>query len=292
MNLVNEGVLPPNEPDDRDERREEREMAQERETSADIADEIRRAVESMGDEMPYTVSAGTMRRVADRIEAAWKREVAATPKFRLEFDQKALGQEGISVRDILRNLIVSAPETADEEPRVYKTDKVSEEMREFAEDIKRSTDGISPDVASHLCAVIRNFAAKYDMAAEDEASSYQHTIRILNGAVGNAAAMREALVLCSRIIGANGIRGNVFLADIEKAHEAITAALSLPARNCDLYSDAREALKAHEEAFNESNFHHGECKLGCPDCDDYAIRCEIKWLFAPAAERKGECDGR
>lgn len=45
-----------------------------RETIADIADEIRRAVESMGDEMPYTVSAGTMRRVADRIEAAGERE--------------------------------------------------------------------------------------------------------------------------------------------------------------------------------------------------------------------------
>ena len=46
------------------------------ETSADIADEIRRAVESMGDEMPYTVSAGTMRRVADRIKAALRREKA------------------------------------------------------------------------------------------------------------------------------------------------------------------------------------------------------------------------
>ena len=45
-----------------------------RKTIADIADEIRRAVASMGDEMPYTVSAGTMRRVADRIEAAWKSE--------------------------------------------------------------------------------------------------------------------------------------------------------------------------------------------------------------------------
>ena len=52
-----------------------------RETSADIADEIRRAVESMGDELPYTVSAGTMRRVADRIEAAWKRECEASRAY-------------------------------------------------------------------------------------------------------------------------------------------------------------------------------------------------------------------
>ena len=57
-----------------------------RETSADIADEIRRAVESMGDELPYTVSAGTMRRVADRIEAAWRRE-----KAEIEADALAVG---------------------------------------------------------------------------------------------------------------------------------------------------------------------------------------------------------
>ena len=44
MNLVHEGVLPPNEPDDRDERREEREMAQEIETVADILAEMRREV--------------------------------------------------------------------------------------------------------------------------------------------------------------------------------------------------------------------------------------------------------
>lgn len=44
MNLVNEGVLPPNEPDDRDERREAREMAQERETVAGIVAEMRREV--------------------------------------------------------------------------------------------------------------------------------------------------------------------------------------------------------------------------------------------------------
>lgn len=51
------------------------------ETSADIADMIRRAVESMGDEIPYTVSAGTMRRVADRLEAALKRERAEARVF-------------------------------------------------------------------------------------------------------------------------------------------------------------------------------------------------------------------
>ena len=112
--------------------------------------------------------------------------------------------------------------------------------------------------------------------------------------VGNAAAMRE---VCVNIAGyaqtakCHTEDGHI-LGYLDQIEKWAKSAISEPARNCDLYSDAREALKAHEEAFNESNFHHGECKLGCPDCDDYAIRCEIKWLLAPAAERKEAGNGR
>lgn len=74
--------------------------------------------------------------------------------------------------------------------------------------------------------------------------------------------------------------------DLRYAIPKANFALSAPPRNCDVYKTAKDALKAQEKAFDESNFKHGECKLGCPDCDDYAIRCEIKWLFAPAAERE------
>lgn len=49
-----------------------------RETLAEIVAEIYRSVESMGDELPYTVSAGTVRKVAARIVDATKREVAST----------------------------------------------------------------------------------------------------------------------------------------------------------------------------------------------------------------------
>ena len=67
MNLVHEGVLPPNEPDDRDERREEREMAQEIETVADIVAEIR----AYGAQPPPRLM---WLDIADRLEAGWKRE--------------------------------------------------------------------------------------------------------------------------------------------------------------------------------------------------------------------------
>lgn len=81
MNLVNEGVLPPDELDDRDERREEREVAQERETVTDIVADIReraynatRHGERTTDN--YAVSE-LLKSIADRIEAAWKRERSA-----------------------------------------------------------------------------------------------------------------------------------------------------------------------------------------------------------------------
>jgi hypothetical protein len=111
-----------------------------------------------------------------------------------------------------------------------------------------------------------------------------------NAQSGNAAAMRETLVLCSRIIGANGIHGNVFLDDIEEAHRAITAALSEPARNCDIYKNKKDA---------EAAFISEECKHPCGNCtvnDEYGCalvhECGVDWLFAPSAERKGEGDGR
>lgn len=51
---------------------------------------------------------------------------------------------------------------------------------------------------------------------------------------GNQMKMREALAFCLRIIGENGIRGNVFIDDIREAHRVITAALAAPPRVCDV----------------------------------------------------------
>jgi hypothetical protein len=74
MNLVNEGVLPPNELDDRDERREEREMAKERETLADIVTEYRNDADAIDSGELYQPTTEYVRRLLDRIEEALKRE--------------------------------------------------------------------------------------------------------------------------------------------------------------------------------------------------------------------------
>lgn len=93
--------------------------------------------------------------------------------------------------------------------------------------------------------------------------------------VGNAAAMRSAL-------------GKI----VELAKEwwnhdydpAITlgliidragAALSAPARNCDLCDSYGDAIRAFEDT---------------EDAEEYEDMAE--WLLAPAEERKGDCDGR
>ena len=88
MNLTHEGVLPPDELDDRDERREEREIAQKRETLADIV----RKKRSMAAEIRANLSnvpvrrddqlleADSLDREADRIEAALKRERESVTK--------------------------------------------------------------------------------------------------------------------------------------------------------------------------------------------------------------------
>ena len=105
---------------------------------------------------------------------------------------------------------------------------------------------------------------------------------------GNAAAMREALEAIHDKV--NGLDEECGVDPVE-IRDLARAALSAPARNCDIYATATEAIKAQDVAFNEDNFKNGECRLGCPGCDDGLIDCKILWLFAPA-ERKGEGDGR
>ena len=76
MNLVNEGVLPPDEMDDRDERRDEQERARSRETVADIVADVRQRAENAmrnGERLVHNEAVANMLTfVADRIEAACK----------------------------------------------------------------------------------------------------------------------------------------------------------------------------------------------------------------------------
>ena len=104
---------------------------------------------------------------------------------------------------------------------------------------------------------------------------------------GDQHKMREALVLCLRIIGENGIRGNVFIDDIREAHRAITAALAAPPRNCDVGT-------AEEQAYRMRLYcrSHGVDESGCFRCEKCLFltdeKCELAWAQMPYEAEEGD----
>ena len=167
---------------------------------------------------------------------------------------------------------------------------------------------VEPRKINIRCVTVSNLADRLEAAWKRQEQCYLDQIRdavnmigherfvAKHPPVGNAAAMRDALENAYSLL-CEGIATEVddelkHPFHLELACEKIQNALAEPARNCDLYATATEALKAQDVAFNEDNFKNGECRLGCPGCDDGLIDCKILWLFAPAAERKGDGDGR
>ena len=103
--------------------------------------------------------------------------------------------------------------------------------------------------------------------------------------VGNSAAMREALVKIHDLTNALDEECGV---DPVEIRDLARAALSAPARNCDL------PLVVDGPADNNADKAWLVFKHHNPDAYfdvSGLLRC-IDWLLAPAAERKGETDGR
>ena len=96
---------------------------------------------------------------------------------------------------------------------------------------------------------------------------------------GNAAAMREALVSFMQLADYGVIQPRSVGEDAEYCFcvlkKMVRAALSAPARNCDRPECATS--KAAQDVWRK---------------EDGGKTPYYEWLFAPAAERKGESDGR
>jgi hypothetical protein len=88
--------------------------------------------------------------------------------------------------------------------------------------------------------------------------------------------MREALKLCYRIIHCAMVTGLINRDDANKAMDAYHSALSAPPRNCDRFQVAADALQEWQLLVKAK-----------PNTWDFRYNY---WLFAPAAERKGEAD--
>jgi hypothetical protein len=101
---------------------------------------------------------------------------------------------------------------------------------------------------------------------------------------GNAAAMRDALLNIQEYAAAMDVDDGNVLAILDACRDALSA----PARNCDRFNTG-DPMKDAEDAYDAWQRY----------CDDPTIppSCKIEsafkqWLFAPAAERKGDGDGR
>ena len=98
------------------------------------------------------------------------------------------------------------------------------------------------------------------------------------GQLGNAAAMREALVMVKRLFDGR----IMFQPAIRKAHKAVDAALSLPPRQCDV-GTADEQF----ERWNAFCTKYDDDCTGCPcDCDSCVsfTNCFSKWELMPYEE--------
>lgn len=95
--------------------------------------------------------------------------------------------------------------------------------------------------------------------------------------IGNAAATYAALVKIHDLTNALDEECGV---DPVEIRDIARAALSAPARNCDEYDCKSDA----EVGFVE--------QTGETDANPLYWQLFANWLFAPAAERKGEGDGR
>ena len=94
-------------------------------------------------------------------------------------------------------------------------------------------------------------------------------------AVGNAAAMREALLEARKVIKAMGGYWATETLPI------IDAALAKPPRNCDKTFGADSPIRNADEAWLVFKNHNHDAYFDVPGL----LRC-IDWLLAPAAERK------
>ena len=104
------------------------------------------------------------------------------------------------------------------------------------------------------------------------------------GQFGNAAAMREAVVLALSLLDLK--EGVPYKTISQKDIDFMKAALAAPARNCDLplVVDGFVISNA-DKAWIVFRRHNPNAYLDAP----WLLRC-IEWLLAPATEQKGDND--
>ena len=102
---------------------------------------------------------------------------------------------------------------------------------------------------------------------------------------GNAAAMRDALLNIQEYAAAMDVDDGNVLAILDACRDALAA----PARNCDKYDNFNDALRQFVKERPDTK-KIDEQGRRVATAETYCVFAS--WLLAPAAERKGEGDGR
>ena len=151
-----------------------------------------------------------------------------------------------------------------------KRNRADEIERDVAEKMKRG-EMISDQYAREVVADLRKEADRLEAArkrelakVEAEALSAGGLVEAMRHKPGNAAAMREALLLCYRVIHCAMVAGVINRDDANKAMDAYHAALAKPPRNCDVGT-------ADEQ---DKRFAYQFCRVGIEGC----VRCKLNTL--------------
>ena len=163
--------------------------------------------------------------------------------------------------------------------------------------IRRNAFIYGTDLADRLDAAWKRQMSQswHHREMEELIAKHEKEVAELKKQTGNAAAMREALEMARDALKSaekyvygdppnGGAIGwdDVWPSEWHNALEAVERALSSPARNCDRYKDAPSAYADFIVPWKLDG-HLDDV----PTLQDFA-----NWLFAPAAERKGEGDGK
>ena len=99
-----------------------------------------------------------------------------------------------------------------------------------------------------------------------------------SSAVGNAAAMREALEQIRELLSISGKPDTAMCIRYEAAYLIAKEALSVPPRNCDVGTSEEQAERFHSFCEKFQSGIKGMCSTLCPckDCCD-KCHCMVKW---------------
>ena len=160
-----------------------------------------------------------------------------------------------------------------------------QERRETLADIERDLRDRADCAERHgdrethndgVAMLLRSIADRIEAAAKREVVSKKETTTI-----GNAAAMREALVWMSERMNAAVHDGSL---DCHEALRKIEAALSAPARNCDKFVTQPEMSRAYEEYRKSAMKNYRNGLTGRVPTVKQKPMTYDEWLLAPAAE--------